>query len=54
MIDDHTNETIQGNLKVSRNGGLLLLRTRTVTISLPLDRAGDLIAALQEVSGVTK
>jgi len=51
MIDDHTNENVRGNLKVSREGGLLVLRTRTATISIPADRAGDLISALKEVAG---
>ena len=46
-LQDHTNENLPSNLKVSRKGDLLVLQTRTATISLDFKRRDEVVAAIK-------
>jgi hypothetical protein len=49
-MQDHTNENLPSNLKVSRKGGSLVLSTRTATITLDAKRWQEVVAAITEVA----
>ncbi|TCV62323.1 hypothetical protein [Neorhizobium sp. S3-V5DH] len=49
-MQEHTNENLPSNLKVSRKGGFLVLNTRTATIKLDANRWQEIVAAITEVS----
>ena len=48
-LQDHTNENLQSNLKVSRKGDQLVLQTRTATISLDFKRRDEVVAAIKSL-----
>lgn len=45
-MNDHTNENIPSDLKVSREGGLLIFRTRTATIKMDFARRREIVDAI--------
>ncbi|WP_164850036.1 hypothetical protein [Sinorhizobium meliloti] len=49
-MQDHTNEALPSNLKVSRKGGQLILTTRTATIYIDASRWKEVVAVITEVS----
>ena len=48
-LQDHTNENLPSNLKVSRKGNLLVFETRTATISMDFSRREEIIAAIKSL-----
>jgi len=48
-LQDHTNENLPSNLKVSRKGGHLVLQTRTATIYLDFNRRDELVEAIKSL-----
>lgn len=49
-MQDHTNENLPSNMKVSRKGGFLVLQFRTATITVDASRWRELVAAITEVA----
>jgi hypothetical protein len=49
-VNSHTNENLPSDLKVSRKGDLLVLTTRTATISLTFERRRELVEAILSLS----
>ncbi|ARO29936.1 hypothetical protein NXC14_CH01986 [Rhizobium sp. NXC14] len=48
-LQDHTNENLPSDLKVSRKGGQLVLQTRTATIYLDFSRRAELVEAIKSL-----
>jgi hypothetical protein len=49
-LNDHTNENIPSDLKVSRKGDLLVLKLRTATISIDFKRRREVAEAIMALS----
>lgn len=49
-MNDHTNENIPSDLKVSRKGDLLIFKTRTATVHLDFRRRDELIEAIRSLT----
>ena len=48
-LQDHTNESLPSNLRVSRKGNLLVLQTRTATIEMDFRRRQEIIEAIKSL-----
>jgi len=49
-VNDHTNENLPSDLKVSRRGDLLIFTTRTAIISIDFKRREEVIAAIRALT----